>query len=330
MAHKVSWASPQLAPLVLISGTEAVTADRAMRMLRTAARAQDPEVEVSRIDASAYTPGALLDAAGPSLFGQPRFIEVLSVERCVDAFLEDALNYAASPEPDVVVVLRHAGGNRARRLLDAVRKASGAVEVECQAITRDADKVGFVQAEFQAARRRIEPDALRRLVDAFSTDLAEMASACQQLIADVPGDVGVSDVDEAFGARVEVTAFTVAGLAIAGRTGDALVSLRHAREAGATPVPMVAVFATKIRLMAKVAGAHGGNTQLAKLIGAAPWQIQQARRDAQGWTQAQLLEAIRVVAATDAAVKGESRDPDFAVEQMVRCVSERVPLPIPR
>lgn len=324
---KVAWSQPRPAPIVLVSGSESVTAERAIRAIRRQLRAEHPELEYSTIDADQYSPGALLAFAGPSLFGEPRLIEVSSVEHCTDEFLEDALRYVGQPEAEVTVILRHAGGNRGKKLLDAVRMSDASIEVECAAITRDADKQAFVLAEFSAAGRRIDAQALRRLVDAFAGDLPELASACQQLISDVSGDVALSDVDTYFGSRVEATAFTVADAAIAGRTGEALVLLRHALATGADPVPVVAAFAMKARLMAKVAGVRGSGASLAKAVGAAPWQIDRARKDSQGWTPAQLVTAISVIAETDAAVKGVERDPVFAVERMVRCVSQRVALP---
>ena len=63
---------------------------------------------------------------------------------------------------------------------------------------------------------------------AFSDDLAELSAACQQLIADATSEVTETTVDRYYGGRVETNAFKVADWAIAGRNGEALVTLRHA------------------------------------------------------------------------------------------------------
>lgn len=329
MVSKVPWSRPRPAPVVLVSGGESVTAERAIRAIRRELKSQSPELEYSVVDAAQYSPGALIGLSSPSLFGEPRLIEVSSVEHCSDDFLSDALRYVVAPEPDVTVVLRHSGGNRGKKLLTAVRALDVAIEIECATITRDTDKQAFVQVEFQVAGRRIQPQALRRLVDAFSGDLPELASACQQLISDVVGDVTVAEVDRYFGSRVEATGFTVADAAVAGNTGEALLALRHALATGVNPVPIVAAFASKVRLLAKVVGVRGSGSELAKAVGAAPWQIDRARREVQSWTPDEILVAISTIAETDAAVKGVERDPAFAVERMVRCISQRVPLPRP-
>ena len=67
----------------------------------------------------------------------------------------------------------------------------GPSQVVCDAIKRDADKVDFTQAELRRAGRRAEPAAVHALVEACGADLRELASACQQLIADTTGVISV-------------------------------------------------------------------------------------------------------------------------------------------
>ncbi|PJI51611.1 hypothetical protein CTI14_56885 [Methylobacterium radiotolerans] len=65
-------------------------------------------------------------AASPSLFGENKLVEVHGLESMSEEFLRDRPSPTPQPpEPDVVLVLRHGGGTRGKKLLDAV-KASGA------------------------------------------------------------------------------------------------------------------------------------------------------------------------------------------------------------
>jgi DNA polymerase-3 subunit delta len=130
-------------------------------------------------------------------------------------------------------------------------------------------------------------------------------------------------VEKYYAGRVETNAFRVADTAIAGRYGEALILLRHALASGADPVPIVAAFASKLRTMAKIAGSRGGSGQLAQQFGLAPWQVDRARRDLQGWNDAGLGRCIELLAETDAAVKGGGRDPVFALERMIGVISAR-------
>lgn len=320
------WHAIRAAPVILVSGPEDFLADRAGRVLRERLREQDPSLEVHDVEAGSYVPGQLLTLASPSLFGEPRLIRVAEVEKSSDEFLEEAIGYLAAPADDTTLVLRHGGGVRGKRLLDAVRVAVGegrAIEVSCIELKGEQERGDFVHAEFRTAGRAITPGAVRALAAAFAADLAELAAACRQLIDDSDDDVTEVTVDRYYGGRVETTAFDVADAAIAGRTGDALVLLRHALESGADPVPIVAAFAMKLRGMAKVIGMRGGGAELAGRLGMAPWQVDRARRDGQGWSDDGIANVIGTIAETDAAVKGAGRDPVYALERMVIVIANR-------
>lgn len=322
--EQVPWRKPKLAPVILISGPEQSCADAAATAIRELVRELDPAAELSDLRADDYQPGSLLGVSAPSLFGEPRLVRVSNVEKCSDAFIEEAIAYLAAPQNGATVVVRHGGGVRGKKLLEAIRAASGtAIEIACPAIKKDSEKYEFAAAEFKAANKAIKPQALRALVDAFSSDLAELAASCRQLINDVQGEVTPEIVKQYYGGRVETTAFAVADAAIAGREGEALITLRHALDSGADPVPIVATFAMKLRTMALVAGARGSGGQIASELGMAPWQVDRAKRDLSGWNGDALALAIQATALADAQVKGAAKNPVFAVERLVSTVARR-------
>jgi DNA polymerase III subunit delta len=328
---KASVAIPQLpwnqvrpAPIILVSGPETFLAERATRQLRDFLKLEDPSLEVSDIQADSYAPGELLTLASPSLFAEPRLIRVAQVEKASDTFLVEALEYLENPAEDTYLVLRHGGGVRGKKLLDAIRSGTGGgVEIVCAELKKDTDKYEFASAEFKTAGKRVTASALRSLVAAFSDDLAELSAACQQLIADATSEITETTVDRYYGGRVETNAFRVADSAIAGRHGEALITLRHALSSGADPVPIVAAFASKIRTMAKLFGVRGGSAQLAAQFGLAPWQVERAQRDLRGWSDEGLARCIEMLAETDANVKGGGRDPVFALERLIGVIANR-------
>ncbi|MET0806581.1 MAG: DNA polymerase III subunit delta [Lacisediminihabitans sp.] len=321
---QLSWDKVRPAKVVLVSGTEDFLADRAIRMLRDTLKAEDPSLEVNDIEADAYGPGELVTLASPSLFGEPRMIRAFTVEKCTDAFITETMAYLESPADDTYLVLRHGGGVRGKKLLDAVRGGlGGGIEIVCADLKKDSEKLDFATKEFSSRGRRITSGALRALTSAFSDDLAELAAACQQLLSDASEEITEATVEKYYSGRVETNAFRVADIAISGRHGESLILLRHALASGADPVPIVAAFASKLRTMAKLAGARGSSGQLAQQFGLAPWQVDRARRDLQGWDDAGLGRSIELLAETDAAVKGAERDPVYALERMIGVISAR-------
>lgn len=321
---QLAWNQVRPAPVVLVSGPEDYLADRAIRDLRDLLRTEDPSIEINDIEADQYAPGELLTLASPSLFDEPRLIRVANVEKCTDAFITETIDYLASPADDTYIVLRHGGGVRGKKLLDAIRAGvGGGIEVACLELKKDTEKTEFAAAEFAAAGRRVTGGAVRALVSAFSDDLAELASACQQLLADASEEITELTVEKYYSGRIETNAFKVADAAIAGRRGEALVLLRHALASGADPVPIVAAFASKLRTMAKIAGTSAPAGQLAQKFGLAPWQVDRARRDLHGWSDAGLGASIEALADTDEQIKGLGRDPVFALERMIGVIATR-------
>jgi DNA polymerase-3 subunit delta len=116
-----------------------------------------------------------LQLASPEPFWRASIIEgFIAVEKCNDAFLDDALAYLEAPESDVVVCCcAMVVETEARSCLDAHqgRGFSGAG----RGVQRNQEgcrtSVTFVNQEFQRHSVTIEPKAARALVDAFSSDL---------------------------------------------------------------------------------------------------------------------------------------------------------------
>ncbi len=315
------------AAVVLISGPEQFLADRAARSIREALRTADPSIEIHDVDASGYTAGELFTIASPSLFAEPRLIRVESVEKASDAFIEDAKRYLDQPAEDTTVVLRHSGGQRGKGLLDAVRGAPGqslgAVEIVCAELKKDAERLGFAQAEFRRLGAQIPAGAVRALVAAYGSGLGELAGAIEQLVSDRGTRLSDEDVVRATEGRVEAGAFKVADAATAGNASEALVLLRQALLTGTDPIPMLAALNMKVRAMARVYGAQGSSGQLAKEFGMAPWQVDRAMREIRGWREADLARAIDLAAETEWLLKGGSRDPEYALERYVLFIARR-------
>jgi len=304
-------------PYVLISGPESVLAERALDSTLDALRARDPDLEVIKLYSEGYQSGTLTMHASPSLFGGTKAIVVVDLEEAPDDLQTEVLAYLAAPADEVTLVVAHKSGMRGKKVLDTLKKA-GARVIDAPLVKSDGDKAHFAANEFRRQGRKASPGAVRALVEAVGKDLRELTAACSQLVADTEGLVDEAVVEKYQGGKVEATGFKVADAAIAGHPGEALRLLRHAISGGDSPVPIVAVLAMQLRQMVKVASAgRGPSGQLAKSLGMAPWQVDQARRKLSGWDPEGVGLAIQAVAAADFDVKGGGRDPVYAVERVI-------------
>lgn len=321
---QLDWMDATPAPVVLVSGPEEFFADRVSQRIREMLRDAHSELEIHDVDAASYGAGELFTIASPSLFAEPRLIRVTGVEKASDAFIDDAKRYVLEPAEDATLMLRHTGGQRGKALLDAVRKTPGAIEVPCPELKKDQERLAFAQGEFRRLGAQATPGAVRMLAAAYTSgSVSELASACAQLVSDRGAQITEEDVTRSTEGRVEANGIKVADMAIAGRRADALVLLRQALLSGTSPIPILAMLNMKLRGMARVYGARGSGGQLAKQFGMAPWMVDRAQRDAQGWQEENLARAIDLAAETEWQLKGGTRDPEYALERFISFVALR-------
>ena len=320
-AKKVDWRKAHPAPVMLLFGSEPYFAAQVSNSIRDQLRTKFLDLEVNEVDASDYVSGSLMNLASPSLFAEPRLIVIDNLDRCTDAMIEDGKLYLQSPAPDTYLLLKHSGATvRAKALLDALRSDATAIEVSCAKLDKEPDRVRFVQGQFQEAERKITDQAVRALVDAFSADIAELASACSQLMVDSSEAITEDIVDRYFGGRVQTSTFKIADMAIAGRRGEAMALLRHGFNTGLDPVPMVFAIAAKLRQMARI---HADPRATPSSVGMESWKLAKLRSDVQGWSDESLGKAIALTAEADAAAKGSERDPQYRIERLVSFLASK-------
>ncbi|MGW8376168.1 DNA polymerase III subunit delta [Streptomyces sp. ODS28] len=307
-----------LAPVTLAVGQEDLLLDRAVQQVTAAARAADPDTDVRDMLSSDLQPGTLDELTSPSLFAERKVIVVRNAQDLAADSVKDVKAYLGAPVEEITLVLLHAGGAKGKGLLDAARKA-GAREVACAKVTKPADRLSFVRGEFRALGRSATSEACQALVDAIGSDLRELASACKQLTADVEGAIDDAVVGKYYTGRAEASSFTVADRAVEGRAAEALETLRWALSTGVAPVLVTSALAQGVRAIGKLASAPRGARpgDLARELGMPPWKIDRVRQQMRGWSADGVATALGAVARADAAVKGGSDDPEYALEQAV-------------
>jgi DNA polymerase-3 subunit delta len=227
------------------------------------------------------------------------------------------LAYVAQADPDVTLVITHAGGAKGKAFADSLQKA-GVTVIAAAKVTRHRDRVDFVTSEVRRLGGRCAPDAAEMLLEAVGHDLRDLSAACAQLMADTDGRIDARTVARYYRGRAEVSGFTVADAAVAGDVPAALEALRWALQTGVDPVPIADALADGVRTVARVASAGRGSPfQLASSLGMPAWKIEKAQRQARGWSPEGLVAAMRAAADCNSAVKGGSEDRGYALERTV-------------
>ena len=192
--------------------------------------------------------------------------------------------------------------------------ASLALNISCDEVKKDSDRIDFINREFKTFGIPIDQPAVKALVAAFGSDMGELGAACDQLAKSGKAKVTASDVEQSFEGRQETNAFKIADAALAGNATEAIRLFRHGSATGIDPVALTAALAMKIRQLARL---FNDRNATPAALGMAPWQVDKARRELNGWSEAELIELVQLSAKTDFDTKGASRDPQYSIEKLL-------------
>jgi DNA polymerase-3 subunit delta len=299
----------------LILGSESALADRALTKILE--QLKEEKAEITTIFAGEAILGDIADALAPSLFSERRALVIRELQDLADEAKDEITRYIAQPDPMTTVIFIHKGGVKGKALLDAIKKVKPEI-IPCDAIKKESEKEDFVRTMFLDLGRKASPAAVKALVGALGGDLRELQQAVSQISLDAPaGVIDEQMIDTFHQGRLETTGFDVADATIDGNLHVALIALRSALETGTDPVMVTSAIASSLRSLAKVSGSSRGakSFEIAGSLGMAPWQVDKARRQLQGWSPRAISHAVQAIASADAAVKGASSDPIYALEK---------------
>lgn len=305
-----------LNPVHLVLGEDEFLAERATAAIVDAA---GPAAEVTTLRAGTVTEGELLMATSPSLFAEERVVVIEHAERAGKQPTELILRAAVDPAPGLTLVIKHTGGGQQKAMVPKFAKAAEVHKVDP---LRDRERHTWVTNEFRRHGVRPTPDVVAALLESVGSDLRELASAVDQLVADTRGEITVASVRAYYTGVAEVSGFDIAEQAVAGRVDKALASTRRALQLGMSPVAIAAALALKVGDIARLYNTRGNPNELARTLGMHPFAAKKAMQAARGWSGEAVSEAVILIADLDAEVKGQGGDEFFALENAVRRIAE--------
>jgi DNA polymerase-3 subunit delta len=309
--------------LHLVLGDEDLLVERAVATVLRATReeAGTADVPVDRLRAGEVSTNELAELLSPSLFADERVVVLESAGEAGKDAVALIASAAADLPPGTMLVVIHSGGGRAKALADQLKKLGAQVH-PCAKITKPGDRADFVRREFRDLKIKVSDDALTAMLDAVGSDIRELAAACSQLVADTGGDVTAAAVRHYHSGKAEVKGFDIADKAVTGDVEGAAEALRWAMMGGEPHVVLADALAEAVHAIARVAPLSGDPYRLAGELGMPPWRVQKVQKQARRWSRDSVAEAMRLVAALNADVKGAAASADYALETAVRKVAE--------
>nr|WP_162464516.1 MULTISPECIES: DNA polymerase III subunit delta [unclassified Mycolicibacterium] len=313
----------QIEGLHLVLGDEELLVERAVGALLRALREQagSIDVPVDRMRAGEVSTSELAELLSPSLFAEERMVVLEAAAEAGKDAVALIASAAADLPPGTVLVVIHSGGGRAKALADQLKKLGAQVH-PCARIAKPTERADFVRAEFRQLRAKVSDDTVTAVLDAVGSNIRELAAVCSQLVADTAGQVDAVAVRRYHSGKAEVKGFDIADKAVTGDVAGAAEALRWAMLAGEPHVVLADALAEAVHTIARVGPLSGDPYRLAGELGMPPWRVQKAQKQARRWSRDSVAEAMRVVAALNADVKGAAADADYALETAVRRVAQ--------
>ncbi|WP_197696717.1 MULTISPECIES: DNA polymerase III subunit delta [Mycobacterium] len=309
----------------LVLGDEELLVERAVAAVLRDVRKQAGvhDIPVDRLRAGEVSTSELAELLSPSLFAEERVVVLESAAEAGKDAAALIAESAADLPPGTMLVVVHSGGGRAKALADQLKKLGARVH-PCARITKAADRADFVRREFRALKVKVGEDTVTAVLDAIGSDIRELAAACSQLVTDTGGAVDAEAVRRYHSGKAEVKGFDVADKAVVGDVAGAAEALRWAMMRGEPHVVLADALAEAVHTIARVRPLSGDPYRLASELGMPPWRVQKAQKQARRWSHTTVAEAMRLVAALNADVKGAAADADYALEATVRRVAELI------
>jgi len=315
--------SEEVAGLHLVLGDEELLVERAVAAVlrQTRKQAGTDDVPVDRLRAGEVSTSELAELLSPSLFADERVVVLEAAAEAGKDAVTLIAQAAADLPPGTMLVVLHSGGGRAKALADQLKKLGAQVH-PCARITKASERADFVRKEFRSLKAKVSDDTVTAVVDAIGSDIRELAAACSQLVADTDGQVDAIAVRRYHSGKAEVKGFDIADKAVVGDVAGAAEALRWAMMSGEPHVVLADALAEAVHTIARVGALSGDPYRLASELGMPPWRVQKAQKQSRRWSRGSIAEAMQLVAALNADVKGAAADADYALEAAVRKVAE--------
>ncbi len=317
----------------VVFGSDEYLARQQIQILRNQAQREFPDADIFELDATDCEPYEFIEAVSPSLLSDVAIVILESAQnasdKLQDAVVEFCEESTKNSEMTSVLIAHHDGGMKARPLVNRMVKA-GAEKIPIEDLKKPEARKNFVRRCFEQHGRRVETSAVELIAGVLGDNTGEMALLCDQLCSDFDDDpIPLKIVEVYMVANPQVTGFNVADKALSGNIAGAIVDMRNAVMQGTDPIAIIGALAMKLRMMAKASAVASGKISQTEAK-AAPWQLDQARRQLRGWTSQGLGTCIQMLAWADEQSKTSGTDPVYALEKALEAIASRGQISTPK
>lgn len=310
----------EVLPVYLVGGEERLLVSRLCDAVRVATVGNGPRgLAEDAFDGRGTTAATVLTACRTlPMMAKRRLVTVRGVDQMSTADQEALIPYFAKPESTTVLLLVAIQLDGRRRIAAEAKKAGCLFNAEHPS---ESDAALWIEREAKARGIAMDSGAVESLTLAIGTDLGQLADAIERLaLYTNNGPVSARTVDAVVTPVREIPAFDLSTAVSRRDRAAALAAITRLLNQREDPLPIMGLLAWQLAQLAKAkefsARPREGKS-LGQLLKMPPSKIAGTVADANRWSLPQLQRAFRILAATDAALKGARKDREMAVVEAV-------------
>ena len=297
-------------PAYLVRGDQPVLlADAVKHLVAELAEGGDAGLLTEELSGDEYTVGAVVDAAQtPPFFGDRRIVVARDVGRFSTHDVEPLVAYLRDPMPTTSLVLVAGGGQVARPLVEAVRKAGHVVDA---GVPGGRGRSTWLAARLKEGPVRLDARAAAMVGEHLGDDVDRLGSLLEMLAAahGAGARLGPDEVAPFLGGAGSVAPWELTDAVDRGDTAVALTVLRRLiGPGGRHPLVILATLHSHFARMLRLDGAdvvdEAGAAALLGISGGSTYPAKKALLQVRRLGHAPVARAIQLLAQADLALKG--------------------------
>jgi DNA polymerase-3 subunit delta len=307
----------KLLPVYLLAGDEQLLITRCADAIRLAAVGGGPRgLSEDIFDAKQSNAASIITACRTlPMMSKRRLVTVRGCQDMRKADQEALLAYFEKPEPSTVLLLVGPGFDLRVKLALAAKDRAWLLVARPPS---EGDLVPWIEREAKAAGVTLDHGAAESLALSVGADLSLLADGLERLGLYTAGaPVTAKTVDEVITPVREIPAWDLAEAVGQRNLPSCLGVLARLTAQRQHALPTLGLVARQIHLIAK-ARTHVDTRSTAPLASALklpPFAADKIAQQAKRWSPALIQRALRVLAATDAALKGAKRGDERVMEE---------------